>query len=100
MSFLTKQMRAGWDSIKHSVMYTALHAKFFQNNSLKRLLLSTGDHPLVFLSGDRYWGSGTDGRGRNEQGKILMSLRDQIRQVLTTENPFLTTLRKVETTEI
>jgi len=71
------KMRADWDQVKESVMYQAVLAKFFQDDNLGLLLLSTRDHLLVQLKPvDAYWGTGTAGNGGNMLGKLLMRVRD------------------------
>ncbi len=72
----THAARPDWEDVKREVMREGLRAKFTQCEPLRTLLLATGDHPLVQLKpGDPYWGTGPDGRGRNELGALLMELR-------------------------
>jgi ribA/ribD-fused uncharacterized protein len=74
-------LRRDWESVKDDVMRQAVRAKFTQHAELRRLLLSTGDAVLVeHTERDAYWGDGGDGSGRNMLGRILMELRDQLRQ--------------------
>lgn len=73
-------MRADWESVKESVMYAALRAKFTQHEDLRSILLGTGDAILVeHTANDAYWGDGGDGRGRNRLGHLLMRLREELR---------------------
>lgn len=61
----------------------ALHAKFTQNPMLLYHLMKTDDALLVEDSGwDDFWGNGKDGNGENMQGKLLMQLRDSLRDVV------------------
>jgi ribA/ribD-fused uncharacterized protein len=72
-------MRSDWESVKIGVMATGLSAKFRQNPRLKAILLGTMDRELREKSRwDSYWGTGRDGRGKNQLGKLLMSLRDDL----------------------
>ena len=72
-------LRPDWEQVKDEVMRKAVHAKFTQNQGLKELLLSTGDHPLVQVKpGDQHWGTG-NGRGKNMLGEVLMDLREGLR---------------------
>ncbi len=50
------------------------------DNDLAQRLLATGDAELVEGNnwGDRFWGI-CRGEGRNELGKILMKVRDELR---------------------
>jgi ribA/ribD-fused uncharacterized protein len=47
----------------------------------REILLATGDQEIVENArGDRYWGIGEDGMGKNMLGKILMEVREKLRQ--------------------
>eukprot|EP01126_Amoeba_proteus_P018326 TRINITY_DN1928_c0_g1_i6.p1 TRINITY_DN1928_c0_g1~~TRINITY_DN1928_c0_g1_i6.p1 ORF type:complete len:162 (+),score=44.41 TRINITY_DN1928_c0_g1_i6:575-1060(+) len=75
-----KQMRPDWDEVRDEVMEKAVYAKFHQNEELKKLLLSTGSHPLVQLKpNDEYWGTGRHGKGANKLGVILEKVRGRLR---------------------
>lgn len=75
-----KPIRADWDSYREEVMKKALRAKFTQNEALKKLLLETGDRPLVEANPtDSYWGYGRTKQGKNRMGILLMELRSAIR---------------------
>ncbi len=73
--------RADWDNAKIGVMLKAVRAKFNQNQNLKSMLLSTGNSTIVENAGanDTYWGAGADGRGQNYLGRILMHVREELR---------------------
>ena len=72
--------RPDWFDVNVDVMRKAVYAKFTQNQELKELLLSTGDHPLVQVKpGDWFWGTGPDNNGKNMLGELLMELRDGLR---------------------
>ena len=74
-------LRANWDNIKDEVMYRAVLKKFQTHADIRQRLLATGDEPLVENApGDYYWGSGADGSGQNKLGKLLMVVRDRLRQ--------------------
>lgn len=81
-------------------MYFVLRCKFSQHKDLATELLSTGDDELIEVGsnpvctvidvvdlsfsrlqdspGDFFWGCGRDGTGRNELGKQLEKLREQL----------------------
>ena len=79
-------------------MEIALRLKFTQHPDLKAMLLGTGDAELVeaclvigpiFLAllnsrqdspKDYFWGRGADFTGRNELGKVLERLREELRK--------------------
>jgi N-glycosidase YbiA len=73
-------LRDNWDDRRIVYMWNGLKAKFTQNDKLTQYLLSTGDAELVENSPyDSFWGRGKDWNGRNMLGKMLMKLRDYIR---------------------
>jgi ribA/ribD-fused uncharacterized protein len=75
-------LRGDWESVKDAVMREAVLAKFTQHADLRAILLGTGDVVLVeHTANDAYWGDGGDGSGRNRLGQILMSVRDELRQL-------------------
>lgn len=62
-------------------MYEAVRAKFNQHKHLRDLLLATGDAKLVeHTKNDYFWADGGDGSGLNWLGKVLMVVRDELRQ--------------------
>ena len=73
------QRRDDWDSIKLEIMETLVHQKFSQNETLKFLLLMTGNEKLIECNkyGDTFWGV-CNGIGNNHLGKILMRVRDKL----------------------
>jgi hypothetical protein len=74
-------MHEGWDTNKYSVMYECVLSKFLQNNDIRKELLATGDANLVEDSPvDYYWGCGVDGTGQNNLGKVLMQVRDLLKE--------------------
>jgi ribA/ribD-fused uncharacterized protein len=75
-----RPLRKDWEKVKDDVMLQALRAKFTQHPELKKLLLGTGDAPLVeHTKNDRYWADGGDGKGLNRLGILLMRLRTELR---------------------
>ena len=74
------ELRPDWERVKDGVMRSILAAKFAVPE-LRDALLATGDAELVEGNtwGDVYWGR-VDGRGRNQLGRTLMRIRDDIRR--------------------
>ena len=74
------QLRSDWEQVKEDVMYEVCRAKFMQNPDLKARLLSTGTVQLVEGNNwnDREWGV-CNGEGKNKLGKILMRIREELR---------------------
>ena len=74
-----QKLRRDWESVKVSVMYDALKAKFTQYEELAQLLCSTGDAKLIeHTVNDSYWGDGGNGSGKNMLGQLLMRLRKEM----------------------
>ena len=74
-------LRPDWERVKDAIMREAVLAKFTQHADLRAVLLGTGDAVLVeHTAKDSYWGDGGDGSGRNVLGRILMSVRDELRR--------------------
>ena len=73
-------LRCDWERVKDDVMHAILKAKFALPE-LRDALLATGDAELVEGNtwGDVYWGV-CGGRGRNQLGRTLMRVRDDIRR--------------------
>lgn len=71
---------AHWDDDKIPVMYRALRAKFTQHPDLNRQLLATGDAWLIeHTKNDTQWADGATGVGTNFLGKLLVTLRQELR---------------------
>lgn len=87
-----------WDSVAYTIVKRGVKSKFSQNKELLKVLLSTGDKVLMECSSnDIIWGIGigidsetiynpTAWRGRNQLGRILMSVRDELREDLMLNN--------------
>jgi len=72
-------IRTDWEEIKNNVMRKAVLKKFQTHESLKEMLVSTGNEQLVEAApGDYYWGSGADGSGKNMLGIILEEVRETL----------------------
>lgn len=70
-----------WNEYRITAMEKAVRAKFMQNPELAKKLLATGDAELVEENSwnDTFWGT-TNGIGQNNLGKILMKIRDELKQ--------------------
>jgi len=72
--------RPRWYDVKADVMRSILKHKFRQSPKCRAVLLSTGEKCLMENNRtDAFWGIGEDGKGKNTLGKILMEIREQIR---------------------
>ena len=77
----TRQLRPDWEIVKTKVMREAVLKKFLTHLEIKEILLSTGNETLVENSpNDYFWGCGAENTGENHLGKIIMSVRQEIRQ--------------------
>ncbi|MBI5544203.1 MAG: NADAR family protein [Deltaproteobacteria bacterium] len=75
-----RPLRKDWESVKDEIMRRAVLAKIRQHQEVRELLLGTGEEVLVEdTTTDQYWGCGSDGKGRNRLGQILMEVRDLLR---------------------
>ena len=74
-------LRPKWEEVKIDVMRLGLKLKFMSHPELKEKLLATGDAYLEEGNWwkDRYWGV-CNGIGENMLGKLLMELRDELRE--------------------
>ncbi|MBL1322148.1 MAG: NADAR family protein [Methylophaga sp.] len=74
-------IRDNWEDIKLSVMHTLLEIKF-SDPELRQKLLDTGNMVIEEGNwwGDKFWGICLKtGEGLNHLGKILMTIREEIR---------------------
>lgn len=73
------KMREGWDDIRVGVMIKGVLAKFLQHDKLRKKLLSTGYVEIREASPrDSYWGTARG--GENMLGKIIMCVREVLRE--------------------
>lgn len=73
--------RPDWKKIKVDIMLDLVRQKFERSSDLAEKLLATGDEELIEGNtwGDRFWGV-YRGRGENNLGKILMQVREELRE--------------------
>lgn len=77
------KVRGGFDNFKNRLMLKLLWSKFHHNPHLRTKLLATWPHELVHgnMHEDKYWGvSRRTGEGENHLGKLLMFVRDAIKE--------------------
>lgn len=88
------KIRKGWDDKKLKIMEFALNEKF-KNNDLRDLLISTGSEEIVEGNywHDNFFGvcscKSCEGKGQNNLGKLLMSIREKIIGVESTHTNLL-----------
>lgn len=79
----TVKLRGDWEFVKVNLMLEITRAKFLQNPELAEKLLATGNAMLVEGNrwNDTFWGVNIkNGKGENYLGKILMCVRNEIRE--------------------
>ena len=77
-----RQLRPDWEVVKTKVMREAVLKKFLTHADIREVLLSTDDQWLVENSPtDYFWGCGENKTGKNYLGLILMSVREEIRNL-------------------
>lgn len=71
-----------WDKGKYEIMAWLVFQKFTMHQTLKEMLLATDDAELIEANhwGDEWWGVNENGEGKNNLGRILMGVRETIRQ--------------------
>lgn len=77
----TLKIRKDWDNVKFDVMLWGVREKF-KKEELKEMLLNTGDQQLIEGNfwNDTYWGV-CKGVGENNLGKILMRVREEVKNL-------------------
>ena len=76
----TIRLRPDWEQVKIGIMLDLLREKFSREPE-RSLLLSTGDEELVEGNdwNDRFWGQCPVGVGENWLGRLLMHVREEVR---------------------
>lgn len=76
-----RPLRRDWEKVKDDIMRKAVLKKFETHGDIREILLATGDEEIVENSPiDYYWGCGADGSGKNMLGKILVEVREILRE--------------------
>lgn len=71
-----QRFREDWDEIKLDIMRRADLVKFAQHPRLRELILATNDAEIIEdAEMDDFWGFGSDAKGDNWAGRILMEVR-------------------------
>ncbi len=75
------ELRYDWEAVKFDIMLDICRAKFAQNDELAQKLLETDGEELVEGNTwrDTTWGV-YNGKGKNWLGKILMQVRDELKE--------------------
>jgi len=71
------QLLTGYD--KYALMEKIFRAKLAQHADVREVLLESGDRELLKVFDTDYdWGTGADGSGQNNMGKLWMKLRAEL----------------------
>lgn len=75
-------LRSDWEQKKIQIMTNIIMIKFIQNIDLWEKLINTGNEELIEGNywGDTFWGI-SHGKGENNLGKILMIVRQKLRNI-------------------
>lgn len=75
------KVRRDWKEVQRAMMTRGTWIKCHAYPEIARQLLDSGDRMIVESSlYDYYWGCGRDQRGHNYYGKMLMDVRNKLRQ--------------------
>lgn len=74
-----EDIRKDWRRVNEGIMLDLLRQKF-ASNKLRDQLLATGEEELIEGNtwGDTFWGV-CNGKGQNRLGKMLMQIREELR---------------------
>lgn len=76
-----RALRRNWKAIRQTLMTRALYTVCRTHPEIAEALLATGERKIVENSQfDYFWGCGRDGRGENTYGKVLMGIREKLRE--------------------
>ncbi len=75
------KMRKDWKTLRRVIMTRGVYRKCITHSGVAAALLATGEHRILETSQyDYFWGCGRDLRGDNAYGKVLMQVRERLRQ--------------------
>ena len=75
------RQRRDWKAVCRTVMTRGMYTKCKAWPEVARALLDTGERMLVDNDlYDSYWGCGRDQQGHNYYGRILMNIREKLRE--------------------
>ena len=75
------QKKKGWKKLRQVLMTRAIYTKCKTYPEVAEKLLATADNKLVENSAyDYFWGCGRDRRAENTYGKVMMNVREKLKQ--------------------
>jgi ribA/ribD-fused uncharacterized protein len=79
-----KHVRNDWKAVKEVIMTRGIYIKCRTHAEVANALIATDEQKIIENSQfDYFWGCGRDGRGHNTFGKVLMAVRDKLRQEMS-----------------
>ena len=76
---LKAERREDWNSVKIEILKVIIREKINQHTEVRDALIATGTEDIIEQNpNDDFWGSGANGNGQNNTGKILMELRSEL----------------------
>lgn len=79
-----KLIRDDWQKVKEVIMTRGIYIKCRTHTEAANALIATDEKKIIENSQfDYFWGCGRDGRGHNTFGKVLMAVRDKLRQEMS-----------------
>jgi len=81
-----QKTRPDWAGLRRVYMTRAVYTRAMTHLEIREALLATANELLVENNQyDYFWGCGRDRRGENQYGKVLMEVREKLRQDLAGE---------------
>lgn len=76
-----RRARKDWAAVQVTYMTRGTYVKARTHPEVAQALLATVDRPIVETSQyDYFWGCGRDTRGHNHFGRVLMAVRERLRE--------------------
>ena len=76
--FITKSNATAWEESNLSIMRYLLRVKRQNCSEFVSHLQATGNRTIMHNVASDFWGTGTDGKGKNTFGQLLTELRDEL----------------------
>lgn len=76
-----RHVRRDWNGLRRDVMARGVYLKCIAHPDAAAALLATGERPIIETNqDDGFWGWGKEGRGENTFGRVLMEVRERLRE--------------------
>ena len=82
-----KKLRSDWKDVRTTMMTRAIYIKCKYHTEVLESLLESDDRDLIENNNyDYFWCCGRDRRGENQYGKVLMNVRNKLREEIKAAN--------------